>query len=307
MNSSMHIAQECLNDEDPNDDSNGPHSMNSGGDKSTSNNLLGLEAFASTIDSILSRIKINLEQIQIRIENLDAGPAHHTSTKSDQFMSSSTIFNNRPSNGIALELRIKSIKYFDLDSVGATANSSANDASLNQTSSSMSSSSQPSNVVRNTTKSFNVEGLTIYFDEFVVRDDYDLNDLENINRPFNRVNQESTRKFEQQTSSSENSLNSTIDINDSANESLHSMNTLSSANGPTSSLTFNTASAAPSKPVDESAPFNFELNPDYYLYTNPIILVTFSGIVYFSISNSIRFFFLVLIAFKKIIIILFVV
>ena len=32
------------------------------------------------------------------------------------------------------------------------------------------------------------------------------------------------------------------------------------------------------KPIDESPAFAFELDPDYYLYTNPIILITFSGI-----------------------------
>lgn len=33
-----------------------------------------------------------------------------------------------------------------------------------------------------------------------------------------------------------------------------------------------------SKPNDEAPPFNYELNPDIYLYTNPIIFVTFTGI-----------------------------
>jgi hypothetical protein len=52
------------------------------------------------------------------------------------------------------------------------------------------------------------------------------------------------------------SLNSTVDLNDS-------------------NATISEASSI--IPQDESPPFNFELNSDYYLYTNPIICVTFSG------------------------------
>lgn len=118
----MHIAQECLNtdDLDATCESQSPESSKSA---SNNNNLLGLEAFASTIDSILSRIKINLEQIQIRVENLDHGTTSSYQEMNEQFMSSSTIFNQKPSNGVALELRIKSIKYFDLDSINSAANS----------------------------------------------------------------------------------------------------------------------------------------------------------------------------------------
>jgi hypothetical protein len=55
------------------------------------------------------------------------------------------------------------------------------------------------------------------------------------------------------------SLNTTVDLSNT---------TLSSE---TSS--FNNLS-----PQDEAPPFNFELDPNYYLYTNPIICLTFSGI-----------------------------
>lgn len=144
MNTSMHIAQECLSSEEFSDLDNTPPSAAStdasANDKgksppSASNNLLGLEAFASTIDSILSRIKITLEQIQIRVENLDgsamgAGAASFSDMTGGEhqqpFMSSSTIFNQKPSNGVALELRIKSIKYFDLDSVNNSSSSANN-------------------------------------------------------------------------------------------------------------------------------------------------------------------------------------
>jgi len=61
MNTSTHIAQECLLTTDKQD-----QHINS---TNTDNGLLGLEAFASTIDSILSRIKINLESIHICFEH----------------------------------------------------------------------------------------------------------------------------------------------------------------------------------------------------------------------------------------------
>ena len=117
MNTSMHIAQECLNDKEPygkkkarfktfsessgksfekerfdlNDEA---FKLNASAKKDS---LLGLEAFASTIDSILSRIKINLENIQIRIENLDT--VSQFKVNSEHIMSSSTMFSARPSNG----------------------------------------------------------------------------------------------------------------------------------------------------------------------------------------------------------------
>jgi len=141
MNTSMHIAQECLNEEK--DSLKTDLDLKSG-------SLLGLEAFASTIDSIQSRLKINLEQNQIRIENIE------NEKPQDVMKSSSLYHHNLSSNGIALELRIKSIKYFDLDST-------LTPESINAT-------------LRNTTKNFNIEGLTIYFDEFIIRDEFDLNE-----------------------------------------------------------------------------------------------------------------------------------
>ena len=120
MNTSMHIAQECLNENstDPSlkkktrfkstdSDTKSKNSdseafddesikiESSGGAKKDS--LLGLEAFASTIDSILSRIKINLENIQIRVENIDN--VSHFKFNDENIMSSSTMFSNKPSNG----------------------------------------------------------------------------------------------------------------------------------------------------------------------------------------------------------------
>ncbi|RNA33492.1 autophagy-related 2 -like protein, partial [Brachionus plicatilis] len=171
MNTSMHIAQECLG-ENKLDESKAP--------------LLGLEAFASTIDSILSRIQISLEQIQIRVEHLDKA-------KVDLSKSSAPVFSQEWSaSGIALELRIKSVKYFDEESA----------------------SGQDSLPARNTTKNFCVQGLTCYFDEFMVRDDL------------------AECRSEPSVSGTE----------------------------------------------DECPPFNFDLDPNYYLYTSPVILVTFAGV-----------------------------
>jgi hypothetical protein len=257
MNTSMHIAQECLNNNKHNNNNNNTNdcddSVNSDEEfnsmnKSENNNknsLLGLEAFASTIDSILSRIKINMEQIQIRIENLDN--IGTSKLNESNIMSSSAVFSNRPSNGIALELRIKSIKYFDIDS---TINQNKTDNTATTTT------TQTMNV-RNTTKSFNIEGLTIYFDEFIVKDDSEIN-----SENFSLKSEKKTS--EEQTNDLSRSLNSTIDLTTSSIEVPSSPSSVSE----TPQL----------KPLDESPPFSYDLNPEYYLYTNPIILITFSGI-----------------------------
>ncbi len=115
MNQSMHIAQECLNEQsDPilkkktrfksgdtdvkEFENENDETVKLGAANAKKDSLLGLEAFASTIDSILSRIKINLENIQIRIENLDTGLV--SKLTDDNIMSSSTMFSSRPSNGM---------------------------------------------------------------------------------------------------------------------------------------------------------------------------------------------------------------
>jgi hypothetical protein len=184
MNTSMHIAQECLYEQDDLkfDDFSSSSSSSTSKKKtsleediigtddeynslSNNNSLPGLEAFKGLIDSILSRIKINLEQIQIRVENLDT-TNNNVSTSfrlsENDFghvMSSSTLFNNKPSNGIALELRIKSIKYFDLDSASSSQQNTNATNTPNSSLNSLDQNSLPgSNPARNTTKSFNIEG-----------------------------------------------------------------------------------------------------------------------------------------------------
>ncbi len=273
MNTSMHIAQECLNgnrsshqnnsymeetNTATNSDDESSSLRNEANNKTGGNSLLGLEAFASTIDSILSRIKINLEQIQIRIENLDTMSSAKLSESN--IMNSSALFSNRPSNGIALELRIKSIKYFDIDSANndqqqanAKSTDNSNTTNTNTTTSNL----------RNTTKSFNIEGLTVYFDEFIVKDDSDLNTGEAA--CYSSMRHEiNVNKTEQETELSK-SLNSTIELSSSSAD--QSLNDSKSQHQP-----------VPVPPQDESQPFTYDLNPDYYLYTNPIIFITFSGI-----------------------------
>lgn len=122
MKTSVHIAQECfLNETEP--------------ELNIQANLLGLEAFASTIDSILSRIKINLEKIEIRIEHLN-----------------STIRENELPPGIAFELKIDSLLYFDI---------------ISQT----------------LTRSFQIDGISLYFDEFIVSN----NEYSSVNASYSQI------------------------------------------------------------------------------------------------------------------------
>ena len=140
--------------------------------------------------------------------------------------------------GIALELRIKSIKYFDLDSISQTNVQSKGAESQS------SNNATPSLNLRNTTKSFNIEGLTVYFDEFIIKDEVDTENLTSLaDTTFGPLSQ--------------------IDSNDEVNAD---------------DATFAADQTTPVKPQDESPPFNYELNSEYYLYTNPIIFITFSGI-----------------------------
>jgi hypothetical protein len=117
-------------------------------------------------------------------------------------------------------------------------------------------------VVRNTTKSFNIEGLTIYFDEFIIRDDNqnETNEASSsaTSNPAESSYSDELTNTTTATTTTSASLNSTVDLD-------HSSNCSSSCN------------AVSSPPKDESPPFTFQLNPDLYLYTNPIICLTFSG------------------------------
>ena len=94
--------------------------------------------------------------------------------------------------------------------------------------------------------------MTVYFDEFIVKDDTELNDA-------TQTQHETT--LESSVNNPDASLNATVDLSDP-----------SPSNG-----SFN-LSPPQQIPQDESPPFTFELDPQYYLYTNPIICLTFSGI-----------------------------
>jgi hypothetical protein len=154
----------------------------------------------------------------------------------------------------------------DHERPGASANSSSNSNQPNQQL------HQP--LVRNTTKSFNIEGLTVYFDEFIVRDDYDLQE----NNPTNFTNSNTNIQASNTSlDKSETSLNSTIELSEENDTSTASSTSSPNAavahqNNPNSNQAMNKQA-----PTDEAAPFNFELNSDYYLYTNPIIMITFGG------------------------------
>jgi hypothetical protein len=93
----MQIAQECLKDE-ASRKSKASMDVDHDTFDSSISSLIGLEGFARTIDSVLARIEISAEQISIRVEHiLERNYSGY-------------------SNGIALEFKIKSIKYFDSDS-----------------------------------------------------------------------------------------------------------------------------------------------------------------------------------------------
>ena len=103
----------------------------------------------------------------------------------------------------------------------------------------------------NTTKSFNIEGLTVYFDEFIIKDE--------------------VVELESRTSFSETTFNSMSHVeNDTVTDQSTSYNDETTSDNMRTSFS--------KLPNDEAPPFNYELNPDIYLYTNPIIFVTFTGI-----------------------------
>ena len=115
--------------------------------------------------------------------------------------------------------------------------SQANSQSKGSESQSSNNNATPSLNLRNTTKSFNIEGLTVYFDEFIIKDEVDTENLTSLaDTTFGPLSQ--------------------TDPNEEVNADENT----------------------PVKPQDESPPFNYELNSEYYLYTNPIIFITFSGI-----------------------------
>lgn len=117
MSSSMQLAAECLKEED------GPQE---------SHPVEGIEMFAHAIDSILSRVKVQFENTKIRIE--------HVPKNGDR--------------GIALEVLIKNIDYFD--EAGSEPTPDITDPDKPKT----------YIVATYTNKKIKFEGITLYTDEF---------------------------------------------------------------------------------------------------------------------------------------------
>lgn len=121
MTSSMQLAEECL--------------KQGSSDEKEAEPLEGLELFAQTIDSILSRVKVKFLDTVIRMEHV---PKDSTS-------------------GVAVEVRIRSIDY--LDEAGADPPAPEVEVTGGET-------GRAYHIAAFTTKKFCLEGVTIYTDEF---------------------------------------------------------------------------------------------------------------------------------------------
>ena len=143
MQTSRQIAENCLRDECVRDEGENSIDLD---ENFSSTNLTGLDALTRTIDSVLARIKINTENIHIRLEHL--------------------IERNQTgySNGVALEFHIKSIKYFDIDTLtNSASNKKAADSKQQQPKENI-------NLPSITNKKFSIDGLTVYCDEFTIKE-----------------------------------------------------------------------------------------------------------------------------------------
>ncbi|KAK7872956.1 hypothetical protein R5R35_004266 [Gryllus longicercus] len=130
MSSSMQIAEECLKQSS---EGNKEQAVDQG------QPLEGLELFAQTIDSILSRVKVKFVNTTIRLEHV---PKESVS-------------------GVALELRIRNIDYFDEAGADPPMPPSG-DPQLHQA-------NKVYQVAAFTTKAFYLEGVVLYTDEFPSR------------------------------------------------------------------------------------------------------------------------------------------
>ncbi|KAK3878072.1 hypothetical protein Pcinc_017284 [Petrolisthes cinctipes] len=125
MTTSMQIAQECLNNYEEGSD------VEDSCAKDASQVIEGIEHFAQAIDTVLNRIMVRFVDTTIRVEY----------TPKDGV------------SGLALEVRIKKINYFDEAGLGKT--SPTNDTTKSGYEQAAFAS-----------KKFNIEGLTMYTDEF---------------------------------------------------------------------------------------------------------------------------------------------
>lgn len=125
MTSSMQIAQECLNQHEE------EFEMEDTPEKDINQILDGVEHFAHAIDTVLNRIKVRFLDSIIRLEHTPKGSL----------------------SGVALEVRVKKIDYFDEAGLVKMAQTSDNSQSSHEHSAFAS-------------KKFLIEGLTMYTDEF---------------------------------------------------------------------------------------------------------------------------------------------
>ena len=125
MTSSIQIAQECLNQHEE------EFEMEDSTDKDVNQILDGVEHFAHAIDTVLNRIKVRFLDSIVRLEHTPKGSL----------------------SGVALEIRIKKIDYFDEAGLVKTASNSENSQSGHEHSAFAS-------------KKFLIEGLRMYTDEF---------------------------------------------------------------------------------------------------------------------------------------------
>ncbi|KAG8235893.1 hypothetical protein J437_LFUL010123, partial [Ladona fulva] len=123
MSTSMQLAQECLKQD-----------AEDGKDSDQAQPLDGLELFAQTIDSILCRVKVKFVDTVIRLEHVP----------------------KESSAGVALELRIKMMDYFD--EAGLDPQLTPSPEVLHE--------QKVYDVVAFTSKKFCMEGVEIYTDEF---------------------------------------------------------------------------------------------------------------------------------------------
>lgn len=139
MQTSRQIAENCLRDECLHDNDKSKIDLD---ENFSTTSLTGLDALTRTIDSVLARIKINTENIHIRLEHLiDRNQTGY-------------------SNGIALEFHIKSIKYFDIDTLNTNNNKPDSSHQTNE----------HVNLPSITNKKFCIDGLTVYCDEFTIKE-----------------------------------------------------------------------------------------------------------------------------------------
>ncbi|XP_071454260.1 autophagy-related protein 2 homolog A [Hetaerina americana] len=124
MSTSMQLAQECLKQD-----------TEEGKEYDQAQPLDGLELFAQTIDSILCRVKVKFIDTVIRIEHV---PKESTS-------------------GVALELKIKNMDYFDEAGLDSNGTSIPGDPPQQQ---------KVFEVAAFTCKKFCMEGVALYTDEF---------------------------------------------------------------------------------------------------------------------------------------------